>query len=98
MNIDATTAAKKSHLGLKVIDTDTHFSEPANLWLSRAPRKMRDRMPQIKRRNGTPTWVIDGDPSMGMTCAGSSYLKNGKYTDGMGTISAQLSDGHPASY
>lgn len=89
---------RSSLTGLKVIDTDTHLTEPADLWTSRSPRGMCDRMPQIKMRDGTPTWVIDGDTSMGMQCAGSSLRKDGKFVDGMETITMQLPDVHAASY
>ncbi|MFT7650632.1 MAG: hypothetical protein ACI8Y4_005406, partial [Candidatus Poriferisodalaceae bacterium] len=33
--------------GLSIIDTDTHWSEPYDLWTSRAPAKYRDRVPQM---------------------------------------------------
>ena len=36
-------------LGLHVIDADTHWQEPPDLWTSRAPAKYRDKMPYVKR-------------------------------------------------
>lgn len=60
--------------GIKVIDTDTHLTEPADLWTSRAPAAYRDRVPRIVMRPGTfnlasgealaetgetPVWMID---------------------------------------
>ena len=35
--------------GVKVIDTDTHVTEPADLWTSRVPEKWRERVPVVKR-------------------------------------------------
>ena len=37
---------------LKIIDGDSHFAEPADLWTSRVPASMRDKMPQIKKIEG----------------------------------------------
>src|SRR5450432_1485764 len=45
---------------VKVIDADTHFTEPPDLWTSRAPAAYRDRILHIEERNGVPTWVVDG--------------------------------------
>ncbi|WP_016694352.1 amidohydrolase family protein [Rhodococcus rhodochrous] len=60
--------------GLKIIDSDTHFSEPHDLWTSRAPASMRDRLPKVVRtetagnmagtdrqlEEGGLTWQLDG--------------------------------------
>jgi predicted TIM-barrel fold metal-dependent hydrolase len=40
---------------LQIIDGDSHFAEPADLWTSRAPASMKDKMPQIKKIEGTST-------------------------------------------
>ncbi len=45
---------------VKVIDADTHFTEPPDLWTSRAPAAYQDRILHIEQRNGVPTWVVDG--------------------------------------
>ena len=45
---------------VKVIDADTHFTEPPDLWTSRAPAAYKDRILHIEQRNGVPTWVVDG--------------------------------------
>jgi len=47
--------------GLRVIDSDTHLTEPADLWTARAPAKYRDRVPKIVDIDGVPTWVADGN-------------------------------------
>ena len=51
---------------LKIIDTDTHLSEPPTLWLDHAPAALKDRVPQIKTHNGRPSWIIDGDKPIGL--------------------------------
>ena len=56
--------------GIPVIDVDTHVSEWADLWTSRAPAKYKDRVPQMKEYDvpgygRRRTWVIDGDKWLG---------------------------------
>jgi predicted TIM-barrel fold metal-dependent hydrolase len=47
--------------GIPVIDVDTHYSEPPDLWTSRAPRKLVDRAPRVVRTPaGVDQWVVDG--------------------------------------
>jgi predicted TIM-barrel fold metal-dependent hydrolase len=47
--------------GLPIIDVDTHFSEPPDLWTSRAPRKFADSAPRVVRTDaGVDQWVVDG--------------------------------------
>jgi uncharacterized protein len=38
--------------GRKVIDVDTRLIEPFDLWSSRAPANMRDRLPRVKVADG----------------------------------------------
>jgi len=45
---------------VRVIDVDTHLSEPADLWTSRAPARYADRVPRVERIDGANTWVFDG--------------------------------------
>src|SRR5271170_4832682 len=47
---------------LYIVDSDTHLSEPWDLWTSRAPAAYKDRVPQVREVNGTMTWVYDGTP------------------------------------
>ena len=50
----------------KVIDCDTHYTEPPDLWTSRAPATMKDRMPYMKTINGQSLWFVEGDRPWGM--------------------------------
>jgi predicted TIM-barrel fold metal-dependent hydrolase len=62
---------------IKVIDVDTHISEPYDLWTSRASPKYRDRVPQMRRTDGRLVWTIDGDVSMGLASAASVVRRDG---------------------
>src|ERR1043166_5898199 len=46
--------------GIKVVDSDTHLSEPHDLWTSRAPEKWKDRVPQVREVDGKPKWIVNG--------------------------------------
>ena len=71
----ATLERTKAKSALKVIDADTHLTEPHDLWASRAPASLRDRVPQVKILNGQRCWVIDGDKSIGTGAHPSSAIR-----------------------
>jgi uncharacterized protein len=43
-----------------VVDADSHWSEPADLFTSRAPAEFRDRVPRVQEVDGELKWVFDG--------------------------------------
>jgi predicted TIM-barrel fold metal-dependent hydrolase len=45
---------------VKVVDADTHLTERHDLWTSRAPAGMKDRMPHVADVDGQATWVVQG--------------------------------------
>ena len=47
-------------MGLFVIDTDTHITEPHDLWTANAPAAYRDRVPTVKTIDGLQMWTVDG--------------------------------------
>ena len=64
-----------------IIDVDTHVTETPELWTSRAPASMRDRVPRVETgADGTMRWVLAGSQglaSVGMTAtAGVGSFKN----------------------
>ncbi len=47
---------------LPIIDVDSHYTEPADLWSSRAPTSLRDRCMRVVRdKAGNDRWVVDDD-------------------------------------
>ena len=46
----------------RVIDVDTHITEPPDTWSARMSSKWGDAVPRIERIDGFDTWVIDGTP------------------------------------
>jgi uncharacterized protein len=50
--------------GIKIVDCDTHFTEPPDLFTRNAPAGMRDKLPHVKRINGADRWFV-GDRDFG---------------------------------
>jgi predicted TIM-barrel fold metal-dependent hydrolase len=46
----------------RVIDTDTHVTEPADLWTSRVPARWAERVPRVERVGAKDVWLLDGKP------------------------------------
>ena len=93
MNTAMSTAKASCFGGYKVIDADTHLSEPHDLWVTRAPAKFKDRVPQIKLVNGEKSWVIDGDKLIGRgACPNSAILKDGTKPPGFAFMKYQMDD------
>ena len=50
--------------GIKIVDCDTHFTEPQDLWTSNAPIGMKDKMPHVRRIDDADRWFV-GDKDFG---------------------------------
>jgi uncharacterized protein len=44
--------------GLKIVDCDAHFTEPPDLWTSRAPSSLRSQVPVQRTSDGITAWYI----------------------------------------
>ena len=44
--------------GVKIVDCDAHWTEPADLWSSRAPESMKDKIPVQKTVDGRTAWYL----------------------------------------
>ncbi|MGB5757827.1 MAG: amidohydrolase family protein [Acidimicrobiales bacterium] len=84
--------------GLKVIDTDTHWSEPYDLWTSRAPAKYVDRVPKMVERNGRRRWWFDGDIAIGLPIASSVIDPEGTKITGTAFFEMDNEMVHRASF
>jgi len=94
----AETSVSSLTKDIKIIDVDTHFTEPLDLWTSRAPAKYKDRVPQMKMTDGEWVWTIDGRWSMGVGHASSVVHKDGHKAEGMTFTDWQNEDVHPGCY
>ncbi len=85
--------------GRKVIDVDTHLVEPFDLWTSRAPASMRDRLPRVKIIDGVRSWVIDDDKMLSKGAIPACTIsKDGIKWPGLDFVQKQIEEVHPGSY
>ncbi|SNQ45307.1 conserved hypothetical protein [Frankia canadensis] len=87
--------------GLKLVDVDSHYSEPWDLWSSRAPEKYKDVVPKVRPDSaGVMRWWL-GDTPMFMA-GGASYVNKAGQKTNMETIDItagmQWDEIHEASY
>jgi len=50
--------------GIKIVDCDTHFTEPKDLWTANAPAGMKAKMPHVRRIDDADRWFV-GDKDFG---------------------------------
>ena len=62
--------------GMKVVDADTHFTEPPDLWTSRVARKDRDRVPRkVRGEDGRDAWYYNGDEVFARPAGAASVIR-----------------------
>lgn len=83
---------------LKVIDTDSHWSEPYDLWTSRAPAQYRDRVPRMEERCGRRRWWFDNDIAIGLPIASSVVDPDGTKITGTAFFDMDNDMVHRASF
>jgi predicted TIM-barrel fold metal-dependent hydrolase len=92
------TASAALFPGISIVDTDTHWSEPEDLWTSRAPAAMRDRVPQVRTLNGKRRWVVDGEVQLGPAHATSAIAADGTKIVGLDFLGMTNADVHAACH
>jgi uncharacterized protein len=65
-----TTSEAPPFADLFIVDADSHWSEPPDLFTSRAPAEFRDRVPRVEVVDGQRMWVFDGHPVGRFSAAG----------------------------
>lgn len=61
--------------GIKIVDCDTHFTEPPDIFTSRAPARLKDKVPYQKIHNGVTRWFV-GDMDFGIV--GGNVIRKDK--------------------
>ncbi|MGH9001390.1 MAG: amidohydrolase family protein, partial [Acidimicrobiia bacterium] len=90
--------------GLKVIDADTHYSEPHDLWTSRVPARFADLVPHVADNGeGGQCWLYNGDDLLFPYAGSASVIRKDGSKAALldwdiqnGTM--PIMDIHPASY
>jgi predicted TIM-barrel fold metal-dependent hydrolase len=95
--MQGTTVRAPGFEGLTIIDADTHLTEPHDLWTARAPAAYRERVPQVRDVEGTPTWVVDGI-TLGRAGASGVVGRDGVKVPGMAFFSWGIEDVHRGAH
>ena len=87
-----------------IIDADTHVTETPDLWSSRAPARMRDRVPRIETdTDGTQRWVLGKSKGLTLGSDNRDVLETQGITttDGLGSFKnppKSFQEMHPGAY
>ncbi|RVT94479.1 amidohydrolase family protein [Sphingomonas crocodyli] len=86
--------------GIKIIDTDTHLSEPHDLWTSRAPANLKNLVPRVDLFEGKPTWIIgEGKQLSGIGASPISVIKkDGSKSRSLEFFDWQIGDVHAGAH
>lgn len=84
---------------LKIIDIDSHWTEPHDLWTSRVSRKYKDVAPRVVEKDDDKYWVIGKDTVIQRASPVSMIGKKGEKMYG-GTFlgTSNIEDVHESSY
>ena len=83
---------------LFILDADSHWSEPADLFTKRAPAALKDRVPHHEEIDGNRMWVMDGVP-IGAAGAGAVIGRDGKkWPSEIGLFDWHVEDAHAGAY
>ncbi len=82
---------------LRVIDADTHLTEPHDLWTSRAPKGFADRLPRVVDVDGHPSWIV-GSQVLGRAMAASVIDREGNRCRGSSFMAWGIEDSHLAAH
>lgn len=83
---------------IKIIDVDAHISEPHDLWSSRAPASLKDRLPRVvDGDDGQRIWVVE-DHQLASTNPGSVVRHDGQKSQSLDFFDWKLEDVHRASW
>jgi uncharacterized protein len=83
---------------LAIVDADTHIVEVADLWTSRAPASLKERVPRVEEVEGEETWVMDGNV-LGRAYRGGVIRADGeKIETDIAYSEWRLEDIHAGSY
>ena len=80
--------------GIKIVDCDTHVTEAPDLFTSRAPARLKDKVPHIRRVDGADRWFV-GDKNFGRIGGNVVGADNNKLLGRVGFPTFE--QGHPGA-
>jgi uncharacterized protein len=89
------TGLRPEFAGIKIVDCDTHITETPDLFTSRAPARLKDKVPHVRRINGVDSWFV-GDRNFGSLGGNVIRADNNKL---LGRLAfPTIDEGHPGAY
>src|SRR6516165_1466317 len=80
-----------------VVDADSHWSEPADLFTKRAPAHLKDRVPHHEIVDGERVWVMDG-VAIGQAVAGAVIGADGQKAPAAESLAVwTVEEAHPGA-
>jgi hypothetical protein len=96
--VDYRAASKGLHpslKGIRIVDCDTHITEAPDLFTSRAPARLKNQVPVVRRVNGVDRWFV-GDRDFGTPGGNVIDTHNNKL---LGRLAfPTLDEGHKSAY
>ncbi|HKK52725.1 MAG TPA: amidohydrolase, partial [Myxococcota bacterium] len=77
----------------KVIDVDTHITEPPGVWTDRVASKWGNKVPHVRRVEGRDMWFIGDEPA-----GGPGFVTMAGHTDTFPNVPMGYDDIPKASY
>ena len=62
---------------VKVVDADSHYTPPHDMWVARAPAALKELVPRVVEVGGSPTWIVGKDSTMGFAGGGGVIDRDG---------------------
>ncbi len=81
-----------------IVDADSHFTEPPDLFTRVAPARYRDRVPRVEQVDGAPMWVFDGHVTGRATAAAVIGRDGKKQSADLGLNHWTIEDIHAGAY
>ena len=89
------TGLRPELAGIKIVDCDTHITEAPDLFTSRAPARLKDKLPHVRRVNGVDRWFV-GDRNFGSLGGNVIRTDNNKL---LGRLAfPTIEEGHPGAH
>jgi predicted TIM-barrel fold metal-dependent hydrolase len=89
------TGLRPELAGIKIVDCDTHITEAPDLFTSRAPARLKDKLPHVRRVDGVDRWFV-GDRNFGSLGGNVIRTDNNKL---LGRLAfPTLEEGHPGAH
>jgi predicted TIM-barrel fold metal-dependent hydrolase len=93
--VNNSTGLRPELQGIKIVDCDTHITEAPDLFTSRAPARLKDKVPHVRRVNGVDRWFV-GDRNFGSLGGNVIRTDNNKL---LGRLAfPTIEEGHPGAH